>query len=215
MISSTIIISLSRVPIAKNVGDALGHGYGGAELVRDVREEVGLRRRSLPGALLDLGKLHGQALPVVEGLAERACHQGRRPCGQRCPGARRRRSDRPQYLVGTLLSQDVAGRARGQHLRHQAGIDHIAVADRPRSGRGGAEPLDQLGASQALQRELGHDHIGSGAGRELHGPKGVGRDLELQVGTAAKKGVLQLSQAVGRVAQQDGDSHLWWGIGRA
>ena len=64
-------------------------------------------------------------------------------------------------------------------------------------------------------RELGDDHLGLRARGELDRAQGVGGDLELEVGAASDQRVLQLCEAVGGVAEQDGDSHLCEGIGRA
>jgi hypothetical protein len=192
--------------VLQDVGDPLGHGHRRAELMRDVREEVGLGG----GALRDVVAQGGQlALELA-----RAVHRSRQLARQQPGDLSRQRhgagggaADRAERILDRILLQHVAGGTRCEDLGHPHGVTHHRVRHEPRRRRGGEEPLHELRPAQPLQGELRDDHVRPGADDGLDAAEGVGRDLDLEV-VLAQQVVLEASDLVGRVAEQHRDGHL-------
>jgi hypothetical protein len=192
--------------VLQDVGDPLGHRHRCPELVGDVGEEVGLGGGSLRHVVADGEELRLQLARAVDRPSDLVREQAGDLSGQR-HRARGRCSDRAERVLHGVLLQHVAGGAGGEDLGDLDGVADHRMGHELGGGRGGEEPFDELRAAQTFERQLRHDHVGTGPDRRLHASEGIGRDLDLEI-VLAQQVVLEARDLVGRVAEEHTGGHL-------
>ena len=190
-----------RVP--QDVGDPLRNRHRGPQLVGDVRQEVGLRRRALGHVRPQLVELRLELHRANDGASdlgpERRCdHRGEDDT------ASERGTDRAEHDLGTLLAQDVPGGAGGEGLGDTVRVACRRASDDARGGRGGAQAPHQLRAGGTFEAQVDHDHVRTRASGRLDRAERVGRDLDLEIGRRVEQVVLQARDLVRRVEEQHG-----------
>jgi hypothetical protein len=201
-----VLLVLGDAAVLQDVGDPLGDRDGRAELVGDVREEVGLGRRErvqplghLPERRLELGALGRFGDEAVgdllaDAVAERDVAVQHRPDGA-------------QDRVGSVFLQQVRRGARVHHLRRRQRRRRVGPTDDGGLGNDRAEPPDEVGAREPLQPDLGDDDLGLRARGDLDGAEPVGHRLDREVRPRTQERVLELGERIGRIAQQDLGGH--------
>ena len=193
---------VAHVRVLQHVRDALGHGHGCPELVRDVRQELRFRGRALRHLGLHVADLLLELPDMRERCSEVAPQQRRGASGEHDRSARGR-VDGSSGLVHAVLLQEVAGGAAREHQRHPAGVAEAGPPDDRGERRRVTQPADEVDVLEALQPELGGDHVRLHASGHLDDPVGLGRDLDLHARVEHAQRMLEPGDLVGGVAEQN------------